>query len=56
MKSLAIMNLKGGCGKTTISTHLAVVGMRLGLVTYILDLDPAPNGLANMMLKVKFAV
>jgi chromosome partitioning protein len=43
MKSLAVMNQKGGVGKTTVSTHLAVAGMRLALVTFILDLDPQPN-------------
>src|SRR5438309_1492197 len=43
MKSLAVMNQKGGVGKTTVSTHAAVAGMRLGLVTLILDLDPQPN-------------
>jgi len=42
-KVLAIINAKGGVGKTTISTHLAVSAERLGLVTAILDLDPQPS-------------
>jgi chromosome partitioning protein len=43
MKVLAIINGKGGVGKTTVSTHLAVAAERLGLVTAILDLDPQPS-------------
>lgn len=42
-KVLAIINGKGGVGKTTVSTHLAVAAERLGLVTAILDLDPQPS-------------
>lgn len=43
MKVLAIINAKGGVGKTTLSTHLAVAAERFGLVTAILDLDPQPS-------------
>lgn len=43
MKVLAIINAKGGVGKTTTATHLAVTAERLGLVTAILDLDPQPS-------------
>ena len=43
MKVLAIINAKGGVGKTTVSTHLAVAAQRLGMVTAILDLDPQPS-------------
>ena len=43
MKVLAVINAKGGVGKTTVSTHLAVAAERLGLVTAILDLDPQPS-------------
>lgn len=43
MKVLAVINGKGGVGKTTMSTHLAVAAERLGLVTAILDLDPQPS-------------
>ena len=42
-KVIAIINAKGGVGKTTVSTHLAVAAERLGLVTAILDLDPQPS-------------
>jgi chromosome partitioning protein len=43
MKVLGIINGKGGVGKTTTATHLAVAAERLGLVTAILDLDPQPS-------------
>lgn len=39
MKKLAVVNLKGGVGKTTLSTHCAVAMVRLALVTLIFDLD-----------------
>jgi chromosome partitioning protein len=42
-KIIAVINAKGGVGKTTLSTHLAVCAERLGLVTAILDLDPQPS-------------
>jgi chromosome partitioning protein len=42
-KIVAVINAKGGVGKTTVSTHLAVCAQRLGLVTAILDLDPQPS-------------
>lgn len=40
MKVLAVVCRKGGVGKTTVSTHIAVQAEKLGLVTAILDLDP----------------
>ena len=43
MKVLAVICRKGGVGKTTIATHLAVAAQKLGLVTAILDLDPQAN-------------
>ena len=43
MKVVAVINGKGGVGKTTISTHVAVSAGRLGLVTAVLDLDPQPS-------------
>jgi cellulose biosynthesis protein BcsQ len=43
MHSLAVVNQKGGVGKTTVSTHLAVAAVRLALVTFVLDLDPQPS-------------
>jgi chromosome partitioning protein len=43
MKVIAIVCRKGGVGKTTIATHLAVAAEKLGLVTVVLDLDPQAN-------------
>jgi chromosome partitioning protein len=40
MKTLALISRKGGAGKTTISTHLAVVAESLGIATALFDLDP----------------
>ncbi len=40
MKTLAVVSRKGGAGKTTISTHLAVAAEALGIVTALFDLDP----------------
>lgn len=36
---VAVANSKGGCGKTTIATHLAARFARQGFVTTLLDLD-----------------
>jgi chromosome partitioning protein len=43
MKTIAVVCRKGGVGKTTIATHLAVAAERLGLVTVVFDLDPQAN-------------
>ncbi len=40
MKVIAVVSRKGGAGKTTIATHLAVAAEKLGLVTVVFDLDP----------------
>jgi chromosome partitioning protein len=40
MKTLAVVSRKGGAGKTTISTHLAVAAEGLGIATALFDLDP----------------
>ena len=39
MRSILVGNIKGGCGKTTIATHLAVAAAVLGLKTVIGDCD-----------------
>lgn len=39
-KVLAIVSQKGGAGKTTLATHLAVTAESFGLVTAVFDLDP----------------
>lgn len=40
MKTLAVVSRKGGAGKTTISTHLAVAAEAFGIATALFDLDP----------------
>ena len=40
MKTLAILSQKGGVGKTTIATNLAVIGEQSGIATVLFDLDP----------------
>ena len=39
MKVLAIVSQKGGAGKTTLATHLAVAAENHGLTTALFDLD-----------------
>jgi chromosome partitioning protein len=39
MLTIAVANLKGGCGKTTLSTNLAAVYARAGLRTVLVDAD-----------------
>ena len=40
MKVIALVSQKGGAGKTTLATGLAVSGERAGLSTVLVDLDP----------------
>lgn len=40
LKTLAVVALKGGSGKTTVATHLALAAYRRGLDTLMVDLDP----------------
>lgn len=40
MKVLAIVNQKGGPGKTTLAVHLSVAAAATGLTTALIDLDP----------------
>lgn len=37
--SVCVINGKGGCGKTTVSTHLAAALSASGLNTLLVDLD-----------------
>jgi chromosome partitioning protein len=40
MQIVAMAARKGGCGKTTLTTHLAVAAVQDGLKVAIIDLDP----------------
>ena len=40
MKTLAVVSQKGGAGKTTLATNLAVAAELAGQATLILDIDP----------------
>lgn len=40
MRTLAVISRKGGAGKTTLATSLAVSAWRAGLKTILVDLDP----------------
>src|SRR3712207_2683829 len=40
MKTVAVVALKGGCGKSTLATNLAVCAHLRGLRTALIDLDP----------------
>ena len=40
MRTLAVIALKGGSGKTTVATHLALAAHLRGLETLLVDIDP----------------
>jgi chromosome partitioning protein len=40
MRTIAVMNQKGGCGKTTIAINLACAFSRLGTRVLLVDIDP----------------
>ena len=48
MRTLAIVNQKGGCGKTTTSINLAATLAARGLRTLLVDLDPQSHCAAGL--------
>ena len=40
MRTVAVIALKGGSGKTTVATHLALAAHRRGVDTLVADIDP----------------
>ena len=48
MRTFAIVNQKGGCGKTTTSINVAAVYARKGLRTLLIDMDPQSHCAAGL--------
>ena len=48
MRTIAIVNQKGGCGKTTTAINLASVFARRGVRTLIVDMDPQGHCAAGL--------
>ncbi|GAB2756667.1 ParA family protein [Salinifilum aidingensis] len=46
MQTVAVLSLKGGVGKTTVTLGLASAAMRRGVRTLVVDLDPQCNATA----------
>jgi len=48
VRTIAIVNQKGGCGKTTTAINLAAVCARRGLRTLVVDMDPQSHCAAGL--------
>ncbi|NOR51546.1 MAG: AAA family ATPase [Gammaproteobacteria bacterium] len=51
MRRIMILNSKGGCGKSTISTNLAGFYASQGIETRLLDLDPQQSSIEWLQLR-----
>ncbi|HET6724829.1 MAG TPA: ParA family protein [Gammaproteobacteria bacterium] len=51
MRTIMVMNPKGGCGKTTIATNLAAHFATRGLATALADFDPQRSSLDWLALR-----
>jgi chromosome partitioning protein len=40
LRTIAVIALKGGSGKTTLATHLGIAAHRRGVATLVVDIDP----------------
>ena len=48
MRTIAIVNQKGGCGKTTTAINLAALYAKRGLRTLLVDVDPQSHCAAGL--------
>lgn len=51
MHRITVINVKGGCGKTTIATNLASAYAKLGLSTTLIDYDPQGSSMYWLNLR-----
>jgi chromosome partitioning protein len=51
MQRITVINVKGGCGKTTIATNLASAYARLGRNTTLIDYDPQGSSMYWLNLR-----
>ena len=51
MKRIVVINTKGGCGKTTVSTNLASYYAAKGLSTALFDYDPQGSSMRWLKLR-----
>ena len=48
MRTIAIVNQKGGCGKTTTAINLSAILAKRGMRTLLLDMDPQGHCAAGL--------
>jgi len=53
MRSILVVNPKGGCGKTTIATNLATYYSVWGISTALIDLDPQQSSMDWLRVRPK---
>lgn len=53
MKSILVLNAKGGCGKTTLSTNLASFYATSGFITTLVDFDPQQSAMEWLAVRDK---
>jgi chromosome partitioning protein len=53
MRSILVVNPKGGCGKTTVATNLATYYSVWGMSTALVDLDPQQSSMDWLRIRPK---